>query len=213
MLCLPKTLPTQLRLELEACFRAEPLMGEAIRKSVLILAQRFQAQDAIIAVSFSGLAEDQFVSATTRAKVAADYEEQLLYAWIESGVHIQVLKELQAKLAPVSYSRFSWLFHNTLNSEKVPELRFPREYTLFVPFSSDLIIHQEKERKFSGYLSFMLDQFLEINDEILLLVTMLPGLLSEIFATLQREQNFNLTTSPSVSNVLGRLEDRKKTAV
>lgn len=189
-------------------------MGDMIRNMTAIFAQRFQAQDAILGLSLTGLAGDQFVSVTTRIKSSHDYEEQLLYAWLESGVHVQVLKELRAKLAPVSYSRFSWPFHNTLQAGTDAAFQFPREYTLFVPFSSDLIIHQEKEKDFSGYLSLMLDQFLAINDEILLTVTMLPGLLSEIFAALQREQGLNLTASSlSMSGISCRTDEREEMPV
>ncbi len=193
MLRLPKNLPPSIQEQFERC-----VSDRSFRNVLLGLAEAvrslFVAEEVVVGFLQEPISRREqtefFVSASLREGVPSTYCDELVAKWQESGIHQSVTPELRKRLAPVSYSAYSWPFPNTMYGSSVEsETRyaFPREYTLLIPFTSELIVTANGDPEFFGYFAVMFDRFPRLVDDALQLIVILPGLLSEISAAYQRD--------------------------
>jgi hypothetical protein len=189
MLRLPKSLPKNLASELKACASAS-VLEECFEHIAECVLKGFRAKDVILAfVSEVSVGDEPSIALakTSRDNMPSDYQFDFPTKWITSGIHQSVIKDLQNRFSPVSYSSFSWPYASTIGDES-GVYSCPKEYTLLIPFSSELIVTKTSEQAFSGYFAVLFDAFPKFDDEPLQLIVTLPSLMSEIVSVYMREK-------------------------
>ena len=191
MLRLPRNLPGELRRQLEPCLE-EPRLEEALPSVCRAIIYLFSAQDAICAYHQRQLLGEGEKSAFIRHVFSAQGSgapntNLLETKWLSSGIDEFLRKDLEARLAAVSYSAFSWPYPS-LSDEALSSagLKVPREYSLVLPYCSELVIQGENEPRFSGYFVIFFNRFPKLHDMAVQLIITLPPLLSDIAASYSR---------------------------
>jgi len=187
MLSLPLNIPHELRTELEQALNGKPF-AEAVEAAAAITAKLLQATDVLCFVSNQSQAQEEQeikICQTLRQSISANYETQLMDSWVSNGIHEKAMALLTNRYSAVSYSSFSWPFPHVASSENSTQL--PREYSVFIPVSSALVVTAEGDIPFSGYIALMFDAFPQLGADAVELLILLPGLLSEITATFLRK--------------------------
>ncbi len=113
---------------------------------------------------------------------AGGAEDPLTSAWLDSGIADAVEQELSSRLSAVSHSSFSWPFPQA----RTGDVSLPKEYSLLIPFSTELIVTRRHEGAFFGYFALFFDSFPELADDSVSLIITLPLVLSEYFFAAQR---------------------------
>lgn len=116
---------------------------------------------------------------------AKPFVEQFFQQWYQKEIHERVRKDLVGRLASISYSAFSWPYGRLeLDEDVLNGVQFvvPRDYSIFLPISSSLLVREETEQEFFGYIALFFDAFPGIADDTVQLIMTLPGLLSEVSA-------------------------------
>ena len=116
-----------------------------------------------------------------RAGKATRYRDELIEKWQELEIHDAIKTELRQRLAPVSYSAFSWPFEAfELSSQRGQSFSVPSEFTLFVPFCSELTVRLSESEPFFGYFALFFRNFPAHLDELVELVINVPKTVSDI---------------------------------
>jgi hypothetical protein len=175
MLELPVTAPADLRRALEnipAEFdRTVPLISESLRRI-------FSAELCLVAIDSDSTGQrPRLVWSAAKELFNMGLAEQSSADWIERGIHRAASLELQAKLSPVSFSRFSWPYPRT--AADAP-LVFPREFSLLIPINSELVVRFSTDAEFRGYAALMFPAFPDFSDDLVQQIITLPALLSEL---------------------------------
>ncbi len=125
---------------------------------------------------------------TRRDGAPADFSEGFCRVWCESDADKHIGRELQRKLASVSYSAFSWPYpvRTELTASERLYYGLPKSYALFMPFSSSMVVGLKSEISFTGYLGMLFDEFPELKDERVQLVISLPTMISETVSAYYR---------------------------
>ncbi len=109
-------------------------------------------------------------------------EDKFPKQWCNTSIHRFLRRDLKARLSGLSYSAFSWpypSFEITCGST-ADKLVIPREFTLFLPLSSELLVRAKGQTEFFGYLALFFDHFPNLSDAVVQLIMTLPELLSSI---------------------------------
>lgn len=193
MFRLPNTAPSEIRslLERELGVRA---LDQVLIHTQGTVQRLFNAQDSLLMFRSedtphaSGLRLGN--AATARSDLSPGTLEALPARWEEAGIHQYIAHDLRVQLSCISYSAFSWPYPNfSLNTNGAP-LVVPRDYTLLIPFSSELTVHHEEDSPFFGYLALMFDAFPQLPDSTVRLIVTLPELLSDVVAAHLRQPLF-----------------------
>ena len=107
--------------------------------------------------------------------------QSICQTWCSSSIHRILRRDLKNRLAGLSYSAFSWPYAQVMLPQTGDEEKviFPRDYSLFLPFSSELIVRSETETEFFGYLALFFDSFPNLGEGAIQLIVSLPALLSD----------------------------------
>ncbi len=187
MLKLPKTVSAHFIHDLEDCVKSETL-EELFKKIAPFIQRHFLCEDVVVGYEVSEDLASRLVLTSSRRKNAPEgFSEEFSTRWISSGIHEQVLSDLRRRLAPVSYSTFSWPYRAAMQ-DKDTAYRCPRDYNLFLPFSSQLVVTDEKERTYFGYIGVLFDRFPDFGDDALQLIVTFPALMSEIVSVFVRDR-------------------------
>ncbi len=199
MLRLPRTLSQELRAELAPCIKAQTTSA-FLRELTRLVLGLFQAQDGIGVLEFPEAEKESAKpiaqAATRRANMPEDYPGKLCFHWIHHGIHAEALKVLEERLSPISYSSFSWPFPSS-SGEENGSFSFPREYSLFIPFSSGLLVQTDSDTEFAGYIAVLFDEFPTLSEEQVQLIVVLSQLTSNLFEAFLRRQPAQPLQTPS----------------
>ena len=177
MLKLPRTLPEHLRTEFESALAAEDSFCAIAR----LVRHMFSATEVLGFVDLSRGAREVWVRSED-----CDFTDDLIALWNDSGIGKAVIEDLKRRSTAVSFSSFGWPFPHDIDDERSTH-QFPRDYTLFIPFSSSLVARRDDEPEFFGYFAVMHDELMQLDDDAIAAVVSLPVLLSEIFAAISRD--------------------------
>ncbi|MCB0343488.1 MAG: HAMP domain-containing histidine kinase [Bdellovibrionales bacterium] len=176
---LPRGLPSDLNGELAAAMDESSFdvtlhnVAEAVRK-------KLAARDCLYLCSIKRSSD--LTASTVAGSCSGGPDDLLSRIWVESGIADAVEQELTSRLSAVSHSSFSWPFP----SAAANGLSLPREYSLLIPFSTELIVTRKHEGSFFGYFALLYDSFPELADDSVSLIITLPLVLSEYFFAAQR---------------------------
>ena len=196
MLELPKNLDENLRSAYQRHLDAENI-NQALSGLTSGTLDLFDAQQAFFMFQSEKHAKPLFEFVDCSAKdpdlaqvdYSQDFDKRFLKQWTQSEIHQRVTKDLLLRLSAISYSAFSWPYAR-FSIEKDPlsggEISFPRDYSIFLPFSSSSVLRHTEEAEFFGYLAVFFSNFPQFSDEIVQLVIVLPELLSNIAASYLR---------------------------
>ncbi len=188
MLILPKTLPKDILAAIQ------PLLGNVELEVVLpsitsAIGKLFGSAESVLV--YQGGADEIPVGAFARAgaEVDDDFANRFFTRWYSSGIHGRVRDDLSRKLSAVSYSAFSWPYPRISvepsasveeNTGEIGSYDLPREYSLLLPISANLIVRDVDQPEFFGYLALFFNGFPQISEDVVQLIITLPPLLSEI---------------------------------
>jgi signal transduction histidine kinase len=186
MIVLPRVLPPDVR----ALFNKQledvpldsaigPISGVVLRlfnaKELLFFLHRPTQPDQDQAVFRSVLSANPEFPKT----VLEDFSQR----WCEAKIDEAVCRVLNARLSAASYSAFSWPFAALADDHG---LALPRDFTLFIPVSSELSVIHDSEPDFLGYFVLFFDSFPSFTENIIQLIVTLPSVLSDIILSYLR---------------------------
>ncbi len=185
MLKLPKNLPRDIRAALQRCLSTS-LVSEMLALLTESSLELFGAADALLSFEQSvipGVEEKKTM--VLRGKTLAQAPAataQFVERWQDSGIHQYLRKDLEARLSSISFSAFSWPYPQLKFDAEGGNFSVPREYSLLLPFSSELIVSTRSEPAFFGYLALFFERFPDLPENTIQLIITLPEIMSEITA-------------------------------
>ncbi len=196
MFRLPNTAPSEIRSLLERELGVDAL-DQVLVHTQGTVQRLFNAQDSLLMFRSedtphaSGLRVGNALS--VRKELSAAALGDLPSRWEAASIHHYVAQDLRNQLSCISYSAFSWPYPSIplYVDEAGSSVAVPRDYTLFIPFGSDLTVHHEEDSPFFGYLALMFDSFPQLPDSTVRLIVTLPELLSDVVAAHLRKPLFH----------------------
>ena len=192
MFILPNNLPLEIRDAIEPQAQT-PTLEDFLSGAAQAVSDLFVASDAflLLHVEYSpeNLRQISYLGGQNGPR-SEQTCKQFTRRWLESNIHYYVAKDLHSRLASISYSAFSWPYPRLATSSLSADVGFtiPREYTLLLPFCSDLIVRESSEPLFFGYTMLLFETFPSLADSVVQLIISLPELFSEIIAAYLRRE-------------------------
>ena len=183
----PITIPENIRQALSKRIGEERNVEAVFQNLASSALELFDAID-VVAVLDAGTVEPASAKSVyyfSSGDVPDEFSSALVSFWSGSDLDARISRGLESRVAPVSYSAFSWPYPEISAfqySGSDYEASYPREYSVLLPVGSELILRTESEREFSGYLLLMFDSFPEIAENFVNLITFLPELFSSVLA-------------------------------
>lgn len=188
MLYLPKTLSPTVRGSFQKYLQstdiAEVLPGLAQGCRVL-----FEAQQCFLVFDAASLSRPVVCFSGLNEEYGPAFDADFWKSWCDAGVHERLTKDLVQRLSPISYSAFSWPYARIqveMNAVSGQRYAVPRDYSILLPISSDMIVRPQQDAAFFGYLAVFFSSFPQISDDIVQLIISLPELLSAVAASYLR---------------------------
>lgn len=190
MLALPKFTPEAIKSNLEKISR-DCSIHEIIANISQAIRSALGAENCIYSVEqYSGsfkICNNSFsISGIESVCTNSVDDEFLLKSWFENGIHKGVVTNFVEKLHPISHSFYTWPYSYVTNEKNL--CVYPKEFTLLLPISSELIVSLKNESQFFGYCALLFNAFPELNDFRVGLITQLPDLISQIISAAYRHQ-------------------------
>lgn len=188
MLRLPKTISADIRVALQGALSSSSL-DQALQGLTDGSRGLFGASEAFCALHTEALPDVIRCFSAERPGFSNDFAELLWSNWKSAGIHERLTRDLLLRLSSISYSAFSWPYariqaeRDLLLGEKYA---IPRDYSIVLPFCSELIVHDTDDPAYFGYVVLFFNSFPQISDETVQLLITLPGIISEISAAYLR---------------------------
>lgn len=194
MVTLPRSLPPEMKSLLERALSGSDFRS-VICEVASVVRRLCNARDLLLMLTVKGApqsipAELELASSGSDG-VFREFLADLPARWKLAGLHDYVSADLEVSLSAISYSAFSWPYPTLPLYDETDGRGFvvPREYTVFIPCSSDLTVANDNQPAFFGYVALMFDAFPTMTDSLVHLIVTLPGLLSEIIASVISEHS------------------------
>ncbi len=184
MFILPKNVSHDVRVALQPNL-AEDTLERALMGTNAAVMRLFGAEQAALVFESEGGASGVVALDRRERGYEKAFIEEFFKDWYAKDIHERVKRDLVGRLASISYSAFSWPYGRVELDEDVlkgTQFIIPRDYTIFLPISSSLLLRNEEDTEFFGYIALFYDAFPSISDDTVQLIMTLPGLLSEISA-------------------------------
>ncbi len=183
MLKLPRNIPSAIRTALQEPLSRSTLL-EAAPHLARALLELFSADDVLLFLPKDGQENPSDIRLFWETNDQLHEVQQLAvlqHRWTESGLESYLQKDLHARLSAVSYSSFSWPYLQIrFDDAGGGKLSVPREYTLLIPYSSELIVCEATDSAFFGYVVLLFSRFPSLSEAVVESIITLPHLLSEI---------------------------------
>ena len=191
MLRLPRDIPQGFKIALESTaetFGVENALNN-LGSSVL---ENFGAKDVLVIFRHDGTTtKPEYTWASSkRVALPPNFSKAAPNAWMSSGIDEYATRDLSRRMSAVSYSVFSWPYPHFDGGQCTHSafFKFPRDYTLLVPFSSEMLVTLDSEPRFFGYFAVMFDGFPEFVDGLVQLVISLPMISASVVAAALRQE-------------------------
>lgn len=189
---LSRTVPAFARSALGPCLREGPL-SEVLPELCSPLCQLFGAKETLLILHRGTLeeGEEKLITAAFSSGPESEQTEiaRLPELWRRAGLDSRISADFAGRhsLSCLSFSSFSWPYPK-LSDETLG--CFPREYSILLPLSSELLTQHEGECGFSGYFAFFYDKFPQLSENLQQLISNFPLVLSEVIASYSRQDLF-----------------------
>ena len=145
MFILPKNVSHGVRAALQPNL-AEQNMKDALQGVTAAVMRLFGAEQAALVFDSADVEDRLFALEAREASFDVAVAEQFFQRWFDDGLHERVKRDLIGRLASISYSAFSWPY-GILELEQAlqepADFVIPRDYTIFLPISSCLLVRDE----------------------------------------------------------------------
>ena len=216
MICLPKSLPTDLRALIENAIGYETDTSKILANLGPLLIRLFNAEEALLSwrSPHAETLNETLIPFTKTPLEPQQHQATLVESWKAKGLDERILCLLLEKKSCLSHSAFSWPFGSIkIDNSENDRRSIPREYSILIPIDHNLAVRRSEDPEFSGYIALFFSSFPQLTDNIVQLIVILPDLLASFFTQHLRTENLKsretlvVTLSPPTEPNLEEAED------